>query len=116
MRNRTGRKAFSSALRGKVRRFFRTDRGSAMIELGVAYLARIYYTSITVANAARAGAAFGADTAATDSAMTVAAQNDAGSLTLDTITAGRYCICPGTGVVACSTANCAGYGVPQAYD
>src|SRR6266852_3787293 len=108
MRNRTGRKAFSSALRGKVRRFFRTDRGSAMIELavalpivillsiGVADLARIYYTSITVANAARAGAAFGADTAATDSAMTVAAQNDAGSLTLDSISAGRYCICPGT--------------------
>ena len=92
-----------------------------LLVVGVADLARVYYTSITVANAARAGASFGADTAATTAQMDTAAQTDAGSFTLDTITAGRYCVCPGsgagTGVVPCSTATCPlGYGVPQAYD
>src|SRR5437868_11680411 len=114
-------------------RLMKRRKGAAMVELavsipivllllvGVADLARVYYDSITVANAARAGASFGADTAATTAQMAAAAQTDAGTFTLDTVTAGRYCVCPGTGagtgVVACTTATCPlAYGVPQAYD
>jgi len=88
-----------------------------LLVIGVGDLARVYYTGITVANAARAGAAFGADTAATDSAMMIAARNDAGDVTLDSVSAGRYCVCPGTGTVSCTTTpSCGVYGVPQAYD
>jgi Flp pilus assembly protein TadG len=127
LRSSTKRSVFGRVWRQCVR-LIRRDNGSAIIELavalpvvlllvvGVADYARMYYTGITVANAARAAASFGADTAATDAQMVTAAQNDAGTVILDTVSAGRYCVCPGTGVVACTTATCGVYGVPQAYD
>ena len=112
---------------------FRSESGGALAELavglpillllavGVADYARIYYTGITVANAARAGAVYGADPATTNDQIIAATQADANPITLDSITVGRYCVCPGsgagTGVVDCSTPTCPlSYGVPQAYD
>lgn len=112
----------------RFRVFRRQEAGSAMIELAVAIpifllvavgaadYARVYSTAITVANAARTGAQFGAHTAGDTAVMRAAAQTDAGSVTLDTVTAARVCRCPDTGVVDCSTGDCGSYGVPQAYD
>jgi Flp pilus assembly protein TadG len=115
------------------RSIFRSEGGGALAELalglpillllavGVADYARLYYTGITVANAARAGAVYGADPATTFDQIKTATQADANPITLDSVTVGRYCVCPGsgagTGIVDCSTATCPlSYGVPQAYD
>lgn len=114
-------------------RLFRLEEGGALLELAVALpmvillavgvgdYARIHYTGITVANAARAGAVYGADPATTTDQIEAATRTDASPMTLDSVTVGRYCVCPGTGagtgVVACTTASCpAAYGVPQAFD
>ena len=114
----------------KLRSAILSERGNAMVELavaipillllamGVADYARIYYTGITVANAAEAGAHYGVARGGNVDSMTMAAQLDAGSLTLDSVTAGQTCRCPGTGVVSCASGNClpSTYGVPQIYD
>jgi Flp pilus assembly protein TadG len=104
------------------------EEGSAILELAVAIpilllvavgaadFARVYATGITVANAARTGAQFGAHTAGDTAAMRIAAETDAGTVALDTVTAVRVCRCPDVGVVDCSTGDCGAYGVPQAYD
>lgn len=114
-------------------RIFGMDDGGALVELavglplllllaiGVADYARLYYTGIAVANAARAGAVYGADPATDTVQIRTATEADASPLTLDTVSVGRYCVCPGTGagtgVVDCTTATCPlSYGVPQAYD
>jgi Flp pilus assembly protein TadG len=121
------------AMRRKLFRFAGVENGGALLELavglpillllvlGVADYARLYYTGITVVNAARAGAVYGADPATTLDQISAATQADANPMTLDTISVGRYCVCPGTGdgtgVVACTTPSCPlSYGVPQAYD
>jgi uncharacterized protein (UPF0333 family) len=108
-----------------------SQKGSAMLELAVAFpillliaigvadYARVYYTGISVANAAKAGAHYGVwnagQTGQLDS-MTVAAQRDAGNTGLDSVTVGRYCMCPGAGVVDCVSGDCGAYGVPQVFD
>ena len=108
--------------------FLGSERGAALLELAVAIpflllivlgvvdYARVYYTSITVANAAQAGANAGLFNAGDATIMRTAAQTDAGSVSLDTVTAGQFCRCPGTGVVACVGSTCTGYGVPQIFD
>ena len=123
----------SKAVRKRLFGLLHADHGGALLELavglpillllaiGVADYARLYYTGITVTNAARAGAVYGADPATTFDQIIAAAQADASPTTLDTVTVGRYCVCPGsgagTGVVDCTTATCPlSYGVPQAYD
>ena len=62
-------------------------------------LMRMYYTSIEIANAAKAGAQYGAQnagTAADLAGMQQAAQNDAFDLSGMTATASMYCQCPGS--------------------
>lgn len=83
--------------------------------LGVCDLGRLGYTAIEVANAARAGVAYGAQshiTAADDTGMKSAALNDAPALTNLAASASHSCICSGTGVSsptcalsACSTSH-----------
>lgn len=100
-------------------RFRRSSFGGAAVELAVIFpvllllfigavdYGRLYYTSITVANAARAGAEYGArdfTTSGDTDSMKAFAQQDgleAGTLTLS---ARRYCQCGGAanGCTACS--------------
>jgi hypothetical protein len=117
-------------MRRRLSRFRNSQHGGAMLELAVAFpilllvtmavadYARVYYTGITVANAAIAGAHYGVATnkgIKVDS-MKMAAQLDAGSVTLDSVAAGQFCSCPGTGIVACVGTDCGAYGLPQVYD
>src|SRR4026208_2487370 len=93
----------------------RSNQGSALVELavalplllllvvGVADYARVYYTGITVANAARIGAHYGVAYDDLPDSMRTGAQRDAGNVTLDTIQAVKVCRCPATGVVDCAT-------------
>ena len=109
-------------------RLLRGDNGGALLELAVAFpiivlmvvgvadYARVYYTGITVANAARAGAEKGYPTHGDTDSMKLYAQIDAGTLTLDTVTAGRFCRCPDGTVPDCVSGSCGAYGVPMAYD
>jgi hypothetical protein len=88
-----------------------------LLIVGVADYARIYYTAITVTNAAQAGANFGVQPTWGPTEMIAGARADAAPMTLDSVTAGRYCRCPGVGVVDCLAGNCAGgYGTPQVFD
>jgi Flp pilus assembly protein TadG len=88
-----------------------------LVTMAVADYARVYYTGITVANAAAAGAHYGVANLKGIKAdsMIMAAQLDADS-TLDSVTAGQFCRCPATGVVACAGTDCGAYGLPQVYD
>lgn len=85
-----------------------------LLAIGVAEYGRVYFTGITVANAAMAGAEFGAQSSGTDdsTAIKTIARNDAGDQTL-VVTSNHSCRCPGSeSTVACSSV-CAGYGNPQ---
>jgi Flp pilus assembly protein TadG len=119
-----------SATRTKraVHRFFAHDGGNSFVELAVALpivlllviavvdYARLFTTGITVANAAMAGAQYGAPYDNNDS-ITFAAQRDAGSLLLDSVKTVRFCRCPGsTDNVNCATGNCGTYGEVQQFD
>ena len=113
----------------RMTRLRKSERGGAMVELavvlpvlillaiGVMDYGRVFFTSITVANAARAGAEWGAQNQA-NSVKTSDLENfakldgtEAGTLV---VTSSRTCKCGAT-VVACSTASCAGYGVPRVF-
>jgi hypothetical protein len=105
----------------------RKRKGSALLELAVAIpvlllftigvidYARVYYASITVANAAMAGAQYGAPYDRSDSII-MAARRDAGSVTLDSVLTTRVCRCPGGSIVDCTTGNCGAYGEVQQFD
>jgi Flp pilus assembly protein TadG len=86
------------------------ERGQSVIELilvapvffllllGAVEAGRLAYAAIEVTNAARAGVAYGSQSAATawDSAgMTIAAQDDAKNLTISVPTAKESCSCSG---------------------
>jgi Flp pilus assembly protein TadG len=113
----------------RLTRLRRSEHGGAMVELavvlpvlillaiGVMDYGRVFFTSITVANAARAGAEWGAQNQA-NSVKTSDLENfakldgaEAGTLV---VTSSRTCKCGAT-VVLCSTASCAGYGVPRVF-
>ena len=109
-----------------MRSFFYLDEASAALELavvipvllllalGVAEYGRVYFTAIKVANAATAGAQYGAqNSGTTDSAfVNPVARNDAGDPTV-VVSSNRSCRCPDSeATVLCST-TCAGYGSPQ---
>lgn len=88
-----------------------------LLLIGVVDYGRAFYTSVTVANAARAGADFGqrdgALTAFNTPGIVAAAQadgNEAGTLTLST---SRVCECGGA-ARACST-FCSGGAAPEVY-
>jgi len=100
------------------------QRGSAMLELavsvflllfvltGIIEFSRVFYTAHAVANAARAGAAYGSQSTALSSdysGMQTAATNDAGSGSGVSAVASQYCECPGShDSVNCSTSSCSG--------
>ncbi len=107
---------------GRVRRGWRfvSRRGQSMVEvaaltpvlavvlLGAADLSRVYYLSIALNNAARAGVQYGVQsstTAANTSAMQTAATNDASGITGVTATASEYCQCPTGASFSCSVSN-----------
>jgi Flp pilus assembly protein TadG len=111
--------------------FWRSERGGALVELavvlpvlvliaiGVMDYGRVYYTSVTVANAARAGAEWGAYGRAGSSTADADIQNfakiegaEAGTLT---VTSSTVCRCsPTAATISCSN-SCGGYGAPQVY-
>jgi len=89
-----------------------------LLLIGAADFGRVFFTSVAVANAARAGAEWGAMTPANsqDSLGIVNfAKFDGAEAGTITVTAQTVCRC-GTTVTACSTTpNCSGYGVPKSY-
>jgi Flp pilus assembly protein TadG len=95
------------------------DRGQALVELaftlplffvliiGAAEFGRLAYAAIEVANAARAGAAYGAQThitASNTAAIVLAATQDAPNLTGVVATSSVSCVCSTGGTVICTNA------------
>jgi len=116
-------------LRRAFKGFRRSEPGSALVELaivlpllvlfaiGAAEFGRLYFAAITVANAARAGAQFGAQNAVSSgnfAGMDLAAQNEAGDLGTISSFSSRFCRCPDGSVPLC-TGTCAGFGAPQVF-
>lgn len=110
------------------RAYCRSETGTAFVELavvlpllilfvvGAVEFGRLYFAGITVANAARAGAQFGAQNLGMTSnfaGMTLAAQNEARDLGTISNFPSRFCGCPDGSVPACST-TC-GTDAPQVF-
>ena len=104
-------------------RIARRSRGQAAVELAlsvplllmmflvVVETGRAFYIAISVANAARAGVQYGAQslTTANDNAgMQLAASNDAPNLTSMTATASHFCVCANGTASTCLATDCAG--------
>lgn len=105
----------------------RSEHGGAMVELavvlpvlillavGVMDYGRVYFTSIAVANAARAGAEWGAQGNSfytKDAEMQSFAKLDGAEAAPITVTSNHVCMCGGT-TVGCSGTTCpSGYGAP----
>lgn len=96
-------------------------RGQALVELALALPVmllllgavidggRLMFASITVAGAARAGAMYGAQNAATANdaaAMQQAALNDGANVTGLSATASHFCKCPNGSIITCGTGTC----------
>lgn len=89
-----------------------------LLVLGAVDFARLFYSAITVASAARAGVQYGAQdtTKARDTAgMQTAAVNDAADLTGVTANAQFYCECSDGTRVNCVTGTCTGGSSPPVY-
>ena len=106
----------------------RSESGGAMVELavvlpvliliaiGVMDYGRVYFTSVAVANAARAGAEWGAADIGHQTQFTNMenfAKLDGAEAAPLTVTASRVCRCGAT-AVACST-SCGTYGPPRVF-
>lgn len=105
-----------------------TRSGAALAELlivmpllilfvvGAAEFGRVYHAAIIVANAARAGAQFGAqDGQSTNFAgMTAAAQSEAADLGGISSFPSQFCRCPDGSVPSC-TGTCTGFGTPEVF-
>jgi hypothetical protein len=117
-----------SSLGRRLARALALEDGNALVELaiaipillllvvGVADYARIYYTAISVANAAMAGALWGYQVNGDPAVMNAKAQADFGATTLDAVGSGRFCRCPGNVVKDCATDDCGAYGELQEFD
>ena len=105
------------------------ERGGAMVELAVALpfllllaigavdYGRIHKTTILVANAARAGAQYGAQNTALsgdNAGMISAARNDAGDAALIVVPS-RFCKCPDGSSPSCSGGLCGTFGAPEVF-
>ena len=114
--------------RRELRNFAGSSGGGAAIEFAVALpvlilmligatdFGRVYYMSLAVANAARAGAEYGAqgNAYAVDSVgQTNFAKQDGVEAGAITVSAQRVCRC-GSAVAGCTTI-CAGYGEPKVF-
>jgi Flp pilus assembly protein TadG len=110
-------------------RFRRSDAGTAAVEmalilpllailaLGVSEFGRIYFAAITVADAARAGAQYGAQNTVTSTdsaAINQAARNEAADIGAITASSNRFCRCPDGSSPTC-TGTCTGYGSPEVF-
>ena len=79
------------------------------ILLGGAEVAQVAYAAIEVANAARAGAQYGTQTAGTVSDTTgiaTAAANDAADITALTTTSSYSCVCSNGSASTCANTDC----------
>ena len=108
----------------------RSDPGAALVEmavampllllmvLGVGDFGRVLYTAITLSHAARAGAAYGAQSngyTGDTAGIQQAAEEEAQNIAPITVTSQRICECTGGTPVSCTTASCGSYGVPRAF-
>jgi len=113
----------------KLLRGLHTQEGSAAVEfaislpflillaIGVADFGRLYVVALATANAARAGAQYGAQTNGTSgnaAAIEQAARDDAGTVGLQTVTSTQICKCSDGTTPPC-TGTCPGYGLPQVF-
>ena len=79
------------------------------ILIGAAEMARVAYAAIEVANAAHAGAQYGAQngyTASETTGIATAASNDAANLTGMTTTSSYSCVCSDGTASTCQTSDC----------
>lgn len=123
MFDRKHRKAEQGRILRLLRRVCRGNRGHAFVELallmpvftllivGSAEFARLAFAGIEVADAARAGAEYGAQnhgTAQNTSGMQSAATNDSPNVTNITATASTFCTCSDGTSITCANAaaNC----------
>jgi len=77
---------------------------------------RVFYSAITLTHAARAGAAYGAQSAVTGGdAVGIASAARAEAVNIGTVgvQSSLACACPGTGAVNCVSGSCGTYGPPQ---
>ncbi len=127
MNQRTPFVGSASLVARAIGRFRTSQSGAAAVELavvsplllllmiGVVDYGRAFYTSVTVANAARAGAEFGAHDPATTGDtvdMRKFAQSDAQEAGTITVSARRYCQCAGV-LQACTA--CASGAAPDVF-
>lgn len=80
--------------------------------------ARVYFTGITVANAARAGAQYGAQNTSTSGdtvGMNLAATQDAVGAGAITVSSRSFCRCDGGEVADCTVGDCGAYGEYRLY-
>src|SRR5262249_44918109 len=90
----------------------------AILVVGAADFARLFYTAIEVANAARAGVQYGTQSngaTGNTAGMQKAATDDAKQVSGMTVTAARRCQCADGTTVDCVTGDCGSYGAPQIY-
>ena len=86
--------------------------------LGVGDFGRVLFHAITLSHAARAGAAYGAQSNAhTGDADGIrqAAEEEAQDIAPITVTSRRVCECTGSAPVSCTTPRCGSYGAPRAF-
>ncbi len=95
-----------------------------LMVMGVIDFARVYYDAIIVSHAARAAAAYGAQSNGTSgdfAGMQFAAQLDAQDLVRHDVSAGisvtteRFCRCPSGTLVDCITGDCGIGSAPEIY-
>jgi Flp pilus assembly protein TadG len=117
-----------------LRRFIRSGKGGAAVELAVVFpiillliiavvdYGRVFYTAVTVSNAARAGAEWGAQGPVTSNGpitttdtvgMKSFAQSDGAEAGTLTVTPRVYCLCGGVSH-SCNT-KCADNSAPEVY-
>lgn len=89
----------------------------ALLAIGVAEFGRVHFTTITVANAAKAGAQFGAQSTVTSrdtAGINQAARNEAADIGPIITSSNHFCRCPDGTTPSCS-GTCVGYGVPEVF-
>jgi hypothetical protein len=106
-----------------VKKLRRSEVGTAIIELaiaipvlillalGVADFGRMFFTGITVANAARAAAEYGAssiDNSKDTAKINQAGRDEGGDVSGILVTSSRFCRCTDGSVPSCDTGSCAG--------
>jgi Flp pilus assembly protein TadG len=109
-------------------RFWRSTNGAAAAEFAVLFpilailivglvdFGRVYYTGVTVANAARTGAEYGSTDPANSgdtTGMRLAAQQDGAEAGTVDISARRFCLCGGSS--ASCTVLCGSGAAPEVY-